>query len=103
MNQEVLDRLKKLQDILADKYTIERELKEIPKSLNTKIEVVNRLKSWAGSFCSALKNTLSSLFVRSDLKQLGGVGRRFLSVSLIQNSPCIQKLSCLRSLRVRRY
>lgn len=44
MTQEVLDRLKKLQDILAEKYKLEKELKEIPKSLNTKTEVVSRLK-----------------------------------------------------------
>jgi predicted nucleic acid-binding Zn-ribbon protein len=44
MNQEVLDRLKKLQEILAEKYTLEKELKEIPKSLSTKTEVVSRLK-----------------------------------------------------------
>jgi len=44
MTHEVLDRLKKLQEILAEKYKLEKELKEIPKSLHTKSEVVNRLK-----------------------------------------------------------
>ncbi len=44
MTQEVLDRLKQLQTILSEKFVVEKELKEIPKSLNTKVEVVNRLK-----------------------------------------------------------
>lgn len=44
MVEEVLDKLKKLQDVLAEKYTIENELKEIPRSLNTKNELVARLK-----------------------------------------------------------
>lgn len=44
MTQEVLDRLKNLQEILAEKYKLEKELKDIPKSLNTKVEVVSRLK-----------------------------------------------------------
>lgn len=44
MTHEVLERLKDLQEVLSRKYVVEQELKEIPKSLNTKTEVVSRLK-----------------------------------------------------------
>ncbi len=44
MIQETLNRLQELQDILARKYSVENELKDIPKALNTKTELVNRLK-----------------------------------------------------------
>jgi predicted nucleic acid-binding Zn-ribbon protein len=44
MIQETLNRLQELQDILAEKYSVEKELKEIPKALNTKRELVDRLK-----------------------------------------------------------
>lgn len=44
MIQEVLHKLQELQEVLAQKYQIENELKEIPKALNTKVEMVNRLK-----------------------------------------------------------
>jgi predicted nucleic acid-binding Zn-ribbon protein len=44
MIQETLNKLQELQDILAEKYSVEKELKEIPKALNTKRELVDRLK-----------------------------------------------------------
>ncbi|AHC15149.1 zinc ribbon domain-containing protein [Salinispira pacifica] len=44
MIQEILNKLQELQDVLAEKYSIENELKNIPKALNTKTELVNRLK-----------------------------------------------------------
>ncbi|NCN04130.1 MAG: nucleic acid-binding protein [Spirochaetales bacterium] len=44
MINETLEKLKELQDILAEKYQIENELKEIPRSLITKTELVSRLK-----------------------------------------------------------
>lgn len=44
MIQETLNKLQELQDVLAEKYSVESELKDIPKALNTKIELVNRLK-----------------------------------------------------------
>ncbi len=44
MIQETLNKLQELQDILAEKYSVESELKDIPKALNTKLELVNRLK-----------------------------------------------------------
>lgn len=44
MITETLEKLKSLQDILAQKYLIESELKELPRSLTTKSELVNRLK-----------------------------------------------------------
>lgn len=40
----VLEKLQSLQDVLSQKYQIENELKEIPKSLQTKQEILNRLK-----------------------------------------------------------
>ena len=44
MMQEVFEKLRTLQDILSQKYDIEKEIKEIPKTLSTKIELLNRLK-----------------------------------------------------------
>ncbi len=44
MMQEVFDKLRTLQDILSQKYEIEREINEIPKALSTKVELLNRLK-----------------------------------------------------------
>jgi uncharacterized protein len=44
MMQDVFDRLKTLQEILSRKYEIEQEIHEIPKVLNTKTELLNRLK-----------------------------------------------------------
>lgn len=42
--QEVFDKLRSLQDILSQKYDIEREIHEIPRALTTKTELLNRLK-----------------------------------------------------------
>ncbi len=44
MMQEVFGKLRSLQDVLAKKYEIEREITEIPKALTTKTELLNRLK-----------------------------------------------------------
>lgn len=44
MMTEVFDKLRALQDILFQKYEIEREISEIPKVLSTKTEMLNRLK-----------------------------------------------------------
>ena len=44
MLQEVFEKLRSLQDILSQKYEIEREITEIPKALTTKTELLNRLK-----------------------------------------------------------
>ncbi len=44
MMQEVFDKLRNLQDILSSKYQMEREIYEIPKALNTKNELLIRLK-----------------------------------------------------------
>lgn len=44
MMQEVFDKLRNLQDVLSSKYQIEREIYEIPKALNTKNELLIRLK-----------------------------------------------------------
>lgn len=44
MMQDVFTKLKSLQDILSKKYEIEQEIHDIPKVLNTKTELLNRLK-----------------------------------------------------------
>ncbi|MBI9100831.1 MAG: nucleic acid-binding protein [Spirochaetales bacterium] len=44
MMQETFEKLRELQDVLSQKYEIEREISEIPKNLSTKIEMLNRLK-----------------------------------------------------------
>jgi predicted nucleic acid-binding Zn-ribbon protein len=44
MMNEVFDKLRTLQDILSQKYEIEREIHDIPKALTTKTELLNRLK-----------------------------------------------------------
>ncbi|ORC36605.1 zinc ribbon domain-containing protein [Marispirochaeta aestuarii] len=44
MMTEVFDKLRTLQDILSQKYEIEREIHDIPKALTTKTELLNRLK-----------------------------------------------------------
>jgi len=44
MSNVTLDKLKELQEILAERYEIENELRELPRSLTTKAELVNRLK-----------------------------------------------------------
>jgi len=41
---EVIERLKTLQDVLSEKYRVENELRDIPKSLSTKQELLDRLK-----------------------------------------------------------
>ncbi len=42
--EETFEVLRKLQQILSDKYIIERDILDIPKALNTKQEILNRLK-----------------------------------------------------------
>ena len=42
--QDVLNKLKSLQDILSQKFDTEHEMNEIPKILSTKTELLNRLK-----------------------------------------------------------
>jgi len=44
MMQEVFDKLKNLQDILSSKYEMEKDIYEIPKALNTKKELLVRLR-----------------------------------------------------------
>ncbi len=42
--QEVFDKLQTLQGILSQRYEIEREIHEIPRTLTTKTELLNRLR-----------------------------------------------------------
>jgi len=44
MSTKTLDKLKELQEILAKRYELENELKELPRSLTTKAKLVSRLK-----------------------------------------------------------
>lgn len=44
MVQEVFLKLKELQEVLSSKHEIEFDLKEIPRSLSTRIELLNRMK-----------------------------------------------------------
>jgi predicted nucleic acid-binding Zn-ribbon protein len=44
MVPEILEKLQALQEVLSKKYVLETEVKEIPKSLQTRQEVLNRLK-----------------------------------------------------------
>ena len=44
MMQEVFDKLRTLQEILSERYTIEREIHDIPRTLTTKTELLNRMK-----------------------------------------------------------
>jgi hypothetical protein len=44
MARTVYDKLRGLQDVLSKKFEVEREIQEIPKSLATKTELLNRLK-----------------------------------------------------------
>lgn len=42
--EQTFETLRNLQDILSEKYAIERDIQEIPKALKTKQEILNRLK-----------------------------------------------------------
>jgi predicted nucleic acid-binding Zn-ribbon protein len=44
MARSVYDKLRALQDVLSRKFEVEREIQEIPKSLATKTELLNRLR-----------------------------------------------------------
>jgi uncharacterized protein len=44
MARTIYDKLRALQDVLSKKFEVEKEIQEIPKSLATKTELLNRLK-----------------------------------------------------------
>ena len=44
MARTIYDKLRALQDVLSRKFEVEKEIQEIPKSLATKTELLNRLK-----------------------------------------------------------
>ncbi len=44
MARTVYDKLRALQEVLSKKFEVEKEIQEIPKSLATKTELLNRLK-----------------------------------------------------------
>lgn len=41
MMYEVFDKLRSLQEILSRKFEIEKEINDIPKTLTTKVEILN--------------------------------------------------------------
>jgi uncharacterized protein len=44
MMEEVFDKLRSLQEILSDRYELEREINEVPRTLTTKTELLSRLR-----------------------------------------------------------
>ncbi len=44
MMQTVFDTLRELQDVLSEKYALQHEIEEIPKVLDKKVELLNRMK-----------------------------------------------------------
>ncbi len=44
MMQEVFDKLRSLQEILSERYELEREIHEVPRTLTTKTELLSRLR-----------------------------------------------------------
>ncbi len=44
MVQDIIEKLKGLQEVLSKRFEIEAEIKNLPKSLSTKTELVNRMK-----------------------------------------------------------
>ena len=44
MMQEVFDKLRLLQEILSERYELEREIHEVPRTLTTKTELLSRLR-----------------------------------------------------------
>ena len=44
MMEKVFDKLRSLQEILSEKYELEREIHEVPRALTTKTELLNRLR-----------------------------------------------------------
>ena len=44
MMEEIFDKLRSLQDILSQKFEVERQIDDLPKALATKTELLNRLK-----------------------------------------------------------
>jgi predicted nucleic acid-binding Zn-ribbon protein len=44
MIQDTIDKLKSLQDVLSRKFEIEEEIRDLPKALSTKTELLNRMK-----------------------------------------------------------
>jgi len=61
MMNEVYDKLRTLQDILARKFEIEKEILEIPKALTTKNELLSRMKKLHADKISAQNETQSKI------------------------------------------
>lgn len=61
---KTFEKLRKLQNILSEKYAIEREIQEIPKALETKQEILNRLQK------SYVEKNQQSEDTKSEIKHL---------------------------------
>jgi predicted nucleic acid-binding Zn-ribbon protein len=67
--QEVFEKLRELQGILSKKYEVQDEIKEIPRTLNTKIELLNRGKKnylEKNEKLTSIRDELKSLKIRLD-------------------------------------
>ncbi|MDA3822392.1 MAG: C4-type zinc ribbon domain-containing protein [Bacteroidales bacterium] len=67
--QKVFEKLRLLQVILSKKYEVQNEIREIPKTLGTKIELLNRGKKnylEKNEKLSSIKDELKSLKIRLD-------------------------------------
>lgn len=67
--QEVFQKLQALQIILSKKYEVQDEIKEIPNTLSTKIDLLNRGKKnylEKNEKLSAIKNDITSIRIRLD-------------------------------------
>ncbi len=67
--EEVYEKLRNLQEILSEKFAIEAEIRDIPKALATKQELVNRLKKTyieKSSQYTEVKDRIKSLRLRME-------------------------------------
>jgi predicted nucleic acid-binding Zn-ribbon protein len=61
MARTVYDKLRALQDVLSKKFEVEKEIQEIPRSLATKTELLNRLKKSYGEKSSGWQSSSEHL------------------------------------------
>ena len=61
MMQVIFDKLRSLQEILSQRYEIEREINEVPRALTTKTELLNRLRKQYIEKNSTMEETKASI------------------------------------------
>jgi predicted nucleic acid-binding Zn-ribbon protein len=67
MMQEVFDKLRLLQEILSERYELEREIHEVPRTLTTKTELLSRLRKQyieKNGQLEDIRNSISHLRIR---------------------------------------